>query len=194
MNIVAIRKILVVVPQVVRVSAFIQVRQVLSIPKLCVRTPVSVVANLKVALRAKQDTVAKQIRASTAYRLPVMRLPTPICPFDSVRPAYALPAGSTQPPLPVPSILYSVRGKRHGSTPRRIINGWKYNGDDMWVLMKDGKSTNIAVMYLPPFGLTKRKRTEYHIFHASKLIGYALSLAAAKRRAEAYLKRRKGCR
>jgi len=191
MTIGTIRRLLVVVPQMVRVSALVHVRQV-SVPKMGTVTPVSFMTNLKVALRTKQNTVAKQIRAALALRLPVMRLPTPVCPFDSVRPTYAFATGSTLSSLPVPSILYSVGRKRHGSTPHRVVKGWKYNGDDMWVLIEDGKSTNVAIMHMPPaYSLTKRTRTEYHIFHASKFIGFTLSLAAAKHRAEVYWKKQR---
>jgi len=137
-------------------------------------------SNLQVAFRAKQNAITEQIRTTLASWFPVMWLPAPVGAFGSVTLSKPFTTGSTQTSLSIPSLLFSVSGKGHRSTSRHIINGWEWNGEDMWVRIKNGKPTNIALM---------RTRKGYHIFFGSKFIGVALKLASAKRKAESHLKK-----
>lgn len=173
-----IRK-LIVEPLMVRVNTLIHMWQV-SIRKLTAKLEITSVSHLKVTLKAKQDAIAEVIGASVFSWFPVMRLPTPVSAFGTIGSADAFTTGGAQSSLAFPSILYSVGRESHRSTSRvevsspRVKNGWVRN-DDMWVLIRDGKSYNIAVM---PF------QGVYRIFKGSKLIGFSRTLEAAKRRAE----------
>ena len=66
----------------------------------------------------------------------------------------------------------------------RVKNGWIRN-EDMWVLIREGKSHNIAIAYAPPWPPGDRKaKGQFSIFKGSKIIGFSRTLGAAKRRAE----------
>ena len=174
-------KRLIVKPLMIRVNALIHMWQV-SISKLDSIAEVTAMTNLKMTLKAKQDAISEVVGATVFSWLPVVRLPTPVCAFGSVGSADALATSGTPPSLAFPSLLYSVGRKGHSSTSRvevsnpRVKNGWVRN-EDMWVLMRDGKSYNIAVMPVP---LGKG----YRIFKGSRLFGVSRTLEAAKRRAE----------
>ena len=174
-------KKLVVIPKVIRVSAFIHMWQV-SIRKLFTLLPVSSMPNIQMALRTKQNTITEQVRAFIASWFPMMWLPAPISAFGSVSSPKSLTTSGTQAPLSFPSLLFSVSRKSHHSTSRKEIK-WVKNGD-MWVLLHNGKSYNIAIMYFPPSSFSQRNRAEYRIFKGSKIIGFSRTLEAAKRRAE----------
>ena len=170
---------LVIVPLMVRVFALVHMWQV-SISKLAAKLKITAVPHLQVALRAKQDAITEKIRTTIFSWFPVVGLPAPVSAFDSIGSADTFTASGTQSPLTLPSLLYSVGRKGHRSTSHvevsnpRVRNGWVRN-EDMWVLIRDGKSYNIAVM---PF------RGVYRIFKGSKIIGFSRTLEAAKRRAE----------
>jgi len=172
-------KWLVVKPLMIRVNTLIHMWQV-SISKLNSIVEVPAVTHFKVTFKAKQDAIAEVVRAAVFLWLPVMGLPTPVSAFGSIRSADAFATSGAQPPLTFPSLLYSVSRKGHRSPSRvevanpRVKNGWVRNGD-MWVLIRDGKSYNIAVM---PF------QDMYRIFAGSRLIGFSRTLKAAKQRAE----------
>jgi len=172
-------KCLVVKPLMVGVNTLIHVWQV-SISKLNAVVKVPAMTYFKMALKAEQDAIAEVIRASIFSWVPVMGLPTPMSAFGSVGATNTFTASGTQSSLAFPSLLYSVGRKGHRSTSRvevanpRVKNGWIRNGD-MWVLIRDGKSYNIAVM---PFAGV------YRIFKGSRLVGFSQTLDAAKRRAE----------
>jgi len=170
---------LVVIPKMIGVCALIHVWQV-SISKLNTVVKVPAMTHFKMALKAEQDAIAEVIRASIFSWLPVMGLPTPMSAFGSVGATNTFTASGTQSSLASPSLLYSVGRKGHSSTSRieianpRVKNGWVRNGD-MWVLIRGGKSYNIAVM---PF------QGVYRIFTGSRLIGFSRTLKIAKQRAE----------
>lgn len=170
---------LVVKPLMIRVNTLIHMWQI-SISKLDSIVKVPTVTHFKMTFKAKQDAISEVVRAAVFLWLPVVGLPTPMSAFSSIGSADAFTTSGTQSSLTFPSLLYSVRRKGHGSTSRaeianpRVKNGWIRNGD-MWVLIRDGKSHNIAVM---PF------QDVYRIFAGSKLIGFSRTLKVAKQRAE----------
>jgi len=64
----------------------------------------------------------------------------------------------------------------------RVKNGWIRN-EDMWVLIRDGISYNIAVMYVPPW--MAGGRGGYAVFKGHRTLkGLSRTLVTAKRRAE----------
>ena len=170
---------LVVIPLVIRVSTLIHVWQI-SIGKLNSVMEITFMTDFKMTPKTKQDTVAEKVRAVIFSWFPVMWLPAPVSAFGSIGSANAFATSGTQSSLTLPSLLYSIGRKGHRSTSRveianpRVKNGWIRN-EDMWVLIRDGKSYNIAVM---PF------QGVYRIFKGSRLIGFSRTLEAAKRRAE----------
>ena len=178
-------KQLVVVPLMVRVSAFIHV-VVCSIGKLVAKLEVPTVSYFQVAIRAKQDAIAKGVVTTVFSWLPVMGLPTPTLAFGTVAPDELFTTRSAQSSLTFPSILYSVGRKGHCSTSRvevanpRVRNGWIRN-EGMWVLIRDGKSYNIAIVHTPPWAGRKGR---YDILTGSKVFGSSRTLDAAKRSAE----------
>jgi hypothetical protein len=174
-------KRLVVIPKMVRVSTLVHVFQV-SVGKLNTITPVSFVSYFEMTLRAKQDAIAEKVRAAVFSWFPVMWLPTPVSAFGSVASAEPFTTSSTLPPLSFPSLLFSVGRKSHQSVSRNAVK-WVKNGD-MWVLLHNGKSYNIAIMYFPPSSFSGRARGEYRVFKGSRIIGFARTLEAAKQRAE----------
>jgi len=175
---------LLIVPLMVRVVSFVHA-VIRFVGKLASKLKIPAVSHFQMAIRTKQDAIAESVSAAVFSWLPVMRLPTSALAFGTVAPNKFFVADGAPSSLPVPSFLYSVRRKGHSSTSEvsnpRVKNGWVRN-EDMWVLIRDGVSYNIAVMYSPPWG--KRTRGEYVIFRGSKAIGSARTLAAAKRRAE----------
>lgn len=176
---------LLVMPLMVRVFSLIHA-VILSIGTLVAKLKIPTVPHFQMALRAKQDAVTEGIRAAIFSWFPVMRLPAPALALGAIAPKKRLTTSTTSPPLPVPSLLYSIARKgQHGtshfevSSPR-VKNGWIWN-EDMWVLIRDSKSYNIAVMYTPPW---EGRKGGYAIFRGSKVIGFSRTLEAAKRRAE----------
>lgn len=174
-------KQLVVKPLMVRVYTLVHMWQV-SIRKLNSIVEVPTMSYFKMALRAKQDAVSEVIRATIAFWFPVMRLPTPVSASSPVSVAEFFTTVGTNSALSFPSVFYSFGRKGHYNTSRieianpRVKNGWIRN-EDMWVLIRDGKSYNIAIMPVP---LGKG----YRIFKGSRVFGVSRTLDVAKRRAE----------
>jgi len=174
-------ELLIIIPKMVRVSTLIHIWKV-SIRKLASFCPVAPVSYLEMAFRAKQDTITKKVRAVIFSWLSMVWLPTPVCVLGTVVPTEPFATGSALPPLSPPSLFFSISGKPHQSTSRDKIK-WVKN-EDMWVLLHNGKSYNIAIMYFPPSSFSERTKGEYRIFKGSKIIGFSRTLEAAKRRAE----------
>jgi hypothetical protein len=174
-----------VVMLMVRVSALVHVLKNF-VGKLDSILPFATVSYLQVALRAKYDTIAEGVRAAMTFGFPVMRLPTPVCTSGAVSFAELFTTIGTMPTLPPPRILYSVARKGHRNTSRvevanpRVKNGWIRN-EDMWVLVRDGKSYNVAITYTPPW---EGRKGGYVILKGHRAIGTSRTLEAAKRRAE----------
>lgn len=179
---------LLVVPLMVRVFSFVHT-VIRSIGEWTAKLETATVSYFQMTLRAKQDAVTERISASVFPWLPMVRLPAPACAFGSVAPNEFFATSPAKPPLPIPSLLYSVSRKGHTSTSRRIVNGWVDKGNNTRVLFQNGKSTNMTIVALPFMYQGKSKRPVYDIYHRGRYLGYAWSLGAAKSRAETYLKK-----
>lgn len=180
---------LLVVPLMVGVCTLIH-RVVLSIGKLLALLKLPSMSYLKVAAIAKEDAVTERARAFVFPRFPMMWLPASTLAFGTVAPNEFFTTSPTKSSLPVPSFLYSVRREGHSSTSRSDNNGWtSKKGTNTHILLQNGKSTGMTIVALPFIYYGKSKRPVYDIYRKGKYLGYARSLSAAKRRAEAYLRK-----
>lgn len=178
-----------VMPLMVRVSALIH-RVVLFIGALTAKLKIPAMTHFQMTIKAKQDAVTEGISTAIFSWLPMMRLPTPSFALGSVVPNKSFSTSSTDSALPIPSFLYSVSRKGHRSTSRSTVDGWVSKGNTH-TLFQSGKPTKTTIVALPFIYQGKSKRPVYDIYANGKYIGYARSLATAKRRAEARTRSRK---
>ena len=157
-------------------------------------TPLALVSYLKMAVRwidAKQRTIAERISTPLTLGFPMVGMPCPAGASVSIGSNQSLTTISTKPFLPLPSLIpYSLRKGSHSRTSKatRTVQGrrattrakddWSWEGDE-W-MKKVGKRTLI---------IFHTKRAEYNIWCNSKWIGEARTLAEAKRKADAYIRK-----
>jgi hypothetical protein len=139
----------------------------------------------------EQRTIAERVSASLTSGFPMMSVPCPAGASVSVDSNQSLTTVSTKPFLPLPSLVsYSLRKGSHSRTSKatRTVqghrattpakDGWSWEGDE-W-MKKVGKRMLI---------IFHTKRAEYNIWCNSKWIGEARTLAEAKRKADAYIRK-----
>jgi len=155
---------------------------------------IAFVSYLKMAVRwidAKQRTIAERISTPLTSGFPMVGMPCPAGASVSVGSNQPLSAVGTKPFLPLPSLVsYSLRKGSHSRTSKatRTVQGhraatrakddWSWEGDE-W-MKKVGKRMLI---------IFHTKRAEYNIWCNSKWIGEARTLAEAKRKADAYIRK-----